>query len=351
MSHPGSVVWPAVLAAVAHSRAAGEDQARRLIRAAAAGYATMAVAAGLFAPAHGSRLHLTATAGYVAAAVAASVAQSANRAAATNAVSHAASVAGGVGQAALERAGTLAFHRAAAVTVGLAASAAAASGLAASLATIEGPSGLLAAWSAAAPGELPDPLPGSRPSLRVYPVNGFLQALVDAILIARAGHVGDPPSSLTLLLARSAEAAGRRRPGTVHDDPREVAARLWVRPDPWRIADPSMPSELSRVRGVVRVEPVDRPVGSAGVEVSVHGRQERVEVTRPRGWRPSVEDLSAKWRLPRPSGPDPLAVTDDLLSGRVRVNDALATWLHGSLLGRGGPVDGIPDVGDPEEET
>src|SRR5581483_10178547 len=119
LTHPGSIVWPVVLAL-------GPE--RRLI-AAAAGYETTARLALAVGVSHRRYWHATATAGTIGAAVAAALALGLDEDGVAGAAGHAISVASGSIQCVLERSRTVVFHRAHAAVTGLNAARAAAAGL------------------------------------------------------------------------------------------------------------------------------------------------------------------------------------------------------------------------------
>lgn len=177
LTHPGSVVWPAVLAL-------GREvplPSRTLIAAAAAGYEAVVLVARAYGPQ--PLHHLTGTAGAAGAAVASSIVLGATAAQAADAVAHAVSAAGGSAQALVEGSGTRLYHRAAAVRNGIAAAVASRSGLTATRRVFEGELGLLAGYASPAPGRLVD---AAQPAVnetcvRPYATSGYYQAAVSAV--------------------------------------------------------------------------------------------------------------------------------------------------------------------------
>jgi 2-methylcitrate dehydratase PrpD len=176
-SHPGGVVWPAVVAA-----SAGRDvQGARAVAAAAVGYEVLVELARLLGPDARRYWHTTAIAGTVGAAAAAAVAAGAEEEAVASAVGHAISVAGGSIQCLFERSDTRFFHRAHAVSTGLACAAAATGGLRSSRLGLEAPRGLLAALG----GEEGDVRPDGAWAIvetgqRFWAASGFAHAAIDA---------------------------------------------------------------------------------------------------------------------------------------------------------------------------
>lgn len=132
-SHPGGVVWPAILAT--------GGTIHDPVRAAIVGYQVMADIGALSWRAVSGLRHATAFAGPAAAAAAALVARG-REDRLVDGVSHALSVAGGVARSLAERRGTATFHRTHAVRTGLAAVEEAIAGRDATVAVVEGPGGL-----------------------------------------------------------------------------------------------------------------------------------------------------------------------------------------------------------------
>ncbi len=179
LTHPGGIVWPAVVAA--GPGIAGRDA----VAAAALGYEIVAAVATLLGRDARRYWHVAALAGAPGAAAAAASASGAGVDEIVAAVGHALSVAGGSIQAMLERSGTRFLHRAHAVRSGLACAGAAAARLGATQLGLESPNGLLAAvgsstdpWS-----ETVGPAPAiGATALRPWAATGFAQAAVDTAL-------------------------------------------------------------------------------------------------------------------------------------------------------------------------
>ncbi|MFC4948863.1 MmgE/PrpD family protein [Pseudonocardia sp. GCM10023141] len=316
LTHPGSIVWPVVLALGAESSAPAET----LLRAAAAGYEMVTAVASVIAPVHGPRLHATATSGGAGAAVAAAVLLDLGPEHVTAAVSHALSMSGGAGQATLERSGTTAFHRAVAATTGVLAARAAQRGLTASLSSLDGPRGLLAMWGGSGPVELPDSPGGlATTSIRPYPVSGFLQTVVAVVVAARAAATGRVRSitvraaSVVLDLTRDS------------GDPRwslvDVVAAAWDSADPYAAADGPAYSRAA-LRGLISAEPDGRSVWAAGVEVVTENERIVRESSDPPGLHPTVAQVQRKWEHLGAGDPaDPCGWAGDLLTGRAAVTE------------------------------
>jgi hypothetical protein len=172
--HPGSVVWPVVLALGAKLGIEGT----RVRDAGIAGYQLMWLTAELLGPDHARQWHVTATAGAVAAAGAASVMYGHDPETTLRALSFALVSLGGLGQAALERRGTAQFTRASASVQGILAAEMARTAVPAPLRPWSGQRGVQTIMSAAhdvisLPGD-----PWANMSIRAFPVNGFLQSAV-----------------------------------------------------------------------------------------------------------------------------------------------------------------------------
>ncbi|MFN2629887.1 MAG: MmgE/PrpD family protein [Gaiellaceae bacterium] len=211
LTHPGGIVWPAVLAA---GRAASGRQA---VAAAALGYEVVTAVATLLGRDARRHWHVAALAGAPGAAAAAASVSGAGADVVTAAAGHALSVAGGSIQCMLERSGTRLLHRAHAVRSGLDCAGAASAGLGATRRGLESPNGLLAAV-----GSDVDPWaepPGGTPalaatSLRPWAATGFAQAAVDAALELGPLPADDVAAVSISLSAGGAALAGNLRPET-----------------------------------------------------------------------------------------------------------------------------------------
>ncbi|GAA1840472.1 hypothetical protein GCM10009687_01880 [Asanoa iriomotensis] len=264
--HPGSVVWPVVLSVPS-------VPGRCVAAAAAAGYEAAAVTATWLGEAAARRWHTTAVAGQAGAAAAAAVLLAGRRdpEAIAAAVGLALTTAGGVGQTMRERSPAAAWHRAAAASAGLEAARAAAWGLTPPEAVLSGDAGVGALFGAA--GEEPRPLAAlGATSIRPYPVNGFAQSAVAALLALRSGSAA--LEGLEVAVApQVAVAAGAERGWW---SLAETVARVWASPDPFRLEQPGSGAPP------VRIHVESRPVESARVWPS--GRpDEAVEVSVPPG--------------------------------------------------------------------
>src|SRR5262245_3070743 len=98
LTHPGSVVWPAVLAG-----ASAGISGRQARRAAAIGYEAVAAIAGIVGSAGITRWHRTALAGHAGAAAAVAAARGGDSERCAEAMALALTMAGGVGQTIVER--------------------------------------------------------------------------------------------------------------------------------------------------------------------------------------------------------------------------------------------------------
>jgi 2-methylcitrate dehydratase PrpD len=309
VTHPGSIVWPVVLAV---STEAGADDRTRLL-AAAAGYETTTRLALALGARHRTYWHATSTAGTVGAAVAAAVACGLGEDGATVAAGHAISVAGGSIQCVLERSRTVVFHRAHAAATGIAAAAAAAAGLGATRAGLEAEHGLFAAT---APGQDPTAVLARRERLaleeltfRFYASTGFAHAAIDAALElapVEPGRVGE----IEIQVPRSAAAIA----GNV--DPRDREEAWWSVPYAvatsllGRSLEDGPPVDDDAIRTLLRktrVVPRDDPSST----VTVDGRSATRRDHRGHHDRPlSDEDLVAKWRILNPEDDPPLHLLD-----------------------------------------
>lgn len=175
-AHPGSVIWPVVLALGAQKKVDGAT----VLRAGIAGYQVMWLTAKLLGTTHARHWHLTATAGAVGAAAAATVIRGDDEERITRALSFALLTLGGLGQAPLERRGSARYNRASAASQGILAATMATTAVPEPLLPWSGPRGVQAVMMAdhelaAVPED-----PWAALGLRIYPVNGFLQSAIRA---------------------------------------------------------------------------------------------------------------------------------------------------------------------------
>ncbi len=176
--HPGSVIWPVVLASATASM-----RGRDVLDAAALGYEVTGALARLFASAGITRWHRTSLAGQGGAAAAALGAQG-DPSVVTEAIALALTTSSGIGQTMIERASASGFHRSCAARNGAAAAEFAVAGIGAPREVLSGPSGLIAATGGNPPDRVPPAATDSwvidEVTLRVYPTNGFAQSAVAA---------------------------------------------------------------------------------------------------------------------------------------------------------------------------
>ena len=257
--HPGSVVWPAVIASAASVQAPGS----RLLHAGVSGYRVAHACAAALGREHASRWHLTATAGALGATAGCAVIRGENADHVGRALSLAAVNLGGLGQAPLERSGAARATRAFAAAQGVLANVLAAGDLPSTALPWSGPRGVQQVMGA---GTLPSTAP-SDPwayiGLRLYPVNGFVNSAVRATAELGATENG-PYEEIVWELPRGAlvmvDTAG-------HGDwwnARLAAARAIGSGSPWFV-DRVGPWDELAVR--VRLEGADLPLGSARVHV------------------------------------------------------------------------------------
>ncbi|MCU1672116.1 MAG: hypothetical protein JWN77_229 [Frankiales bacterium] len=249
--HPGSVVWPVVLAVGAEVEATGDEA----LRAALAGYNAMTGLALQLGTDHARTWHATATCGALGASVSAAMLLRLTADQIHEAAAHAVAMAGGVGQALLERSGTTLFHRIAAAGTGVQAARLAASGVSGSHDPILGERGVVALLAPRArvryePGRVPDALATS--SVRVFPVNGFAQGAV--ALAAQLGREAGPEvDDLAVEVAPAVADAITGAVGGDWWDVRSAVAAAWTSGDPFLLEPSDRSAELrARVRVVPR---------------------------------------------------------------------------------------------------
>ena len=233
LTHPGSIVWPCVLAYGAAHRSG-----REVAFAATVGYEVSTEVARLIAAAGIDRWHRTALAGHAGAAAAAAVARGFDDHDAAQAVALALTVAGGVGQTMVERSRASGFHRACAAQNGAAAVHFSASGMTAPRGVLSGPSGLIAACGGSPDARSPtgvDQAPGIEEStIRVYPTNGFAQSAVAATVRARERFDG-PVTDITVDVNSAVAAQFRAPPANDHWDVLRAVRNAWSTGDPWTV--------------------------------------------------------------------------------------------------------------------
>ncbi|MFC0529310.1 MmgE/PrpD family protein [Phytohabitans kaempferiae] len=280
--HPGSLVWPAVLATAAPGGPLAE--------AATAGYEAAVAVASWLGAGHAARFHATATSGHAGAAAAAAVCLAGGRDpdAIAAAVGLAMTTAGGVRQTIWERGSAGAWHRAAAASAGVGAAYAAAWGVAPPRAVLTGPAGvaaLLAGDPSAAP---PGPVGAlAATAIRPYPVNGFAQSTVDALRALRRA-VGPAVDAVELAVSPLvARACAGPDPWW---DLAGIARRAWAAGDPFQLGAPE-PHLTVTVR-----EEEERPVESVRAWPSGRLAEAVTVAAAPGGPGPARAELAhRKW--------------------------------------------------------
>jgi hypothetical protein len=235
LTHPGSVVWPGVVAEVP-SRCAG----RRALEAAAIGYDVVSAVAGILAASGITSWHRTAIAGPAGAAAAVAAARGHPRDRCAGAVALALTTAGGVGQTILERSSASGFHRACAAQNGIAAVEFSDAGVTAPRGVLSGPAGLVAACG----GTLPDgvdlsgggvaPAAIDAATVRVYPTTGFAQAAVAATCRARE-RLGAGRAVLAVEVHPAVAAQFAGPPANRHWDLLTAVRSAWAGGDGWTV--------------------------------------------------------------------------------------------------------------------
>jgi 2-methylcitrate dehydratase PrpD len=203
VTHPGGVVWSAVVAVALERQASWADT----VDAAVLGYELVVRIAEGFPQPYRQRWHATTVAGTIGAAAAAARLLGGEHSAVLDAIGHASSVTSGSAQAQVERTGTRLVHRAFAASTGVMCARAATSGLDGNEFGLQGDRGALTSASAT----VADAVLRERESLalaetgfRLYPVNGFAHAAIDA-----AGRLGPiRPDELERVTVTIAPAAG-----------------------------------------------------------------------------------------------------------------------------------------------
>jgi 2-methylcitrate dehydratase PrpD len=239
MTHPGSVVWPVVLALAPHDKAL-------VTGAAAAGYEVTCAVAELLGPGAGARWHLTAVAGHAGAAAAAAVALNLDEAAVAAAIGLGLTVAGGLGVTMAQRTTATGWHRAAAAVAGLHAARAARTGVRPPADLVTAPAGLLAAMGGQPQPAVSDHGALARTSLRLYPTNGLSQAAVQAAVRLRASRHHPPPSAVVRVAGTVSSATRPDGPGTPWWDLRRAVAIALLTGDGWQVSSAEFADQARR---------------------------------------------------------------------------------------------------------
>jgi 2-methylcitrate dehydratase PrpD len=207
LSHPGSVIWPVVIALGSESASTGDE----LVRAAILGYEVVGRVACAAGPEHRRLWHPTSTAGVIGAAAAAACLLRLDEDAAVSAVGHATSLAAGAAQALLEGSATKFVHRASAASGGILAARCAGAGLRGTRFGFEGERGFFAATSSVE--RAGDVLTAGEAWVieevvhRYYASNGFSHAAIEAANGLAAEGIGDSIGSVVVTVPEAAIAA------------------------------------------------------------------------------------------------------------------------------------------------
>jgi 2-methylcitrate dehydratase PrpD len=217
ITHPGGVVWSAVIATGLDREVTWEEG----VRAAVLGYELVVRLAEGLPGSHRQHWHATAVAGTIGAAAAAAIMLGGSDQAVLDAIGHASSVASGSAQAQFERTETRLVHRAVAAATGVLCARAAVAGLAGNKWGLQGGRGALSSVSTTvseALGRVHDSLALEETGFRLYPVNGFAHAAVEA-----AGSLGPVDAgeiehvTVTLAPPAATALASNRAPETDED--------------------------------------------------------------------------------------------------------------------------------------
>lgn len=257
--HPGAVVWSAVIATAASAQVSGN----RLLQAGILGYRVARSSAAHLGPEHARRWHVTATAGALGAAAGSSIVLGHNRELVERALGLVVLNLGGLGQAALERSGAARATRAFAAAEGVLAAAMATS----NLPTARHPwSGIRGVEQVLFGGKLHqsnfEDL-GSSLSLRCYPVNGFIHSAVQATAALNSAQLGEVCEIVWELPSQVLGLVDSTDYGDWWNAPL-AAARAFGTGSPWLV---NVPGPWDHLAEIVRLRPVDLPVGSARVYV------------------------------------------------------------------------------------
>jgi hypothetical protein len=234
LTHPGSIVWPGVLA-----EAAAGVAGCRALGAASIGYDVMAAIAGVVGSAGITRWHHTALAGHAGAAAAVAAVRGDDSERCAGAIALALTMAGGVGQTMLERSPASGFHRACAAQNGAAAVEFSGAGMTAPRGVLSGPAGLVAACGGTpvSPADRraePSATAIDETALRIYPTNGFAQSAVEATCRARR-QLGSSDAVLVVEVHPTVAAQFAALPANRHWDLLTAVRSAWAGGDAWTV--------------------------------------------------------------------------------------------------------------------
>ncbi|WP_460849806.1 hypothetical protein, partial [Phytohabitans suffuscus] len=214
------------------------------------------------------------------------------------AVGLALTTAGGIGQTMRERS-PAAWHRVAAALAGLEAARAAAWGMRPPAGVLDGQLGVGRLLQA--PPTTPSPAgPLGRTAIRPYPVNGFAQSAVAAVIALRAEV--SAPDALEVAVAPLVAAACAGPPPWW--DLASTVARAWASPDPFRLAPDRPPprvrvhAEQGRPVQSVRLWPAGRPGDAVEVDAAPGGPGPDTVALAERKWAAAgAPDVRTLWTL------------------------------------------------------
>lgn len=306
VTHPGSVVWPALLA----FGAAYQVPLARLREAAAFGYQVCARMAGLLGSGHRARFHASTTAGTVGVAAAVATVRDLDDDALLTSLLHACSTLGGTAQALRERSRTAVVHRGVAATTGTLAALQTTTAPAVA-APLTGEHGMCAATGTTL--DVDNLEVSMAPvvenlTVRCHPVTGFAHTLVDAILDAgpfaadEVDAIDAEVPGFTLALSESAEPVDARTAAWSLPHAAALAVAGELAPAGGGVAGPSAEAhghrpagrclvwpprdEVEALRARVRLRPRDAAppeLGVAGVVTLADGGERRFARSVPRG--------------------------------------------------------------------
>jgi 2-methylcitrate dehydratase PrpD len=293
MTHPGSVVWSSLFGINIHH----EESRKNFLISALAGYRTGASLASFFGKSHRVGWHVTATAGTFAAASTAATALGLTHAQHIRAIYCAGATAGGIGQAAWERSGAARLNRAVAASSGILAAYYAISNIAVVENLWDGPRGLFELFSINslrdALGNKVDILDGVKTSsLRLFPVNGFVQsAILASTQLSKKLNGGLKSINVEIPVSVLALVDGSR--GGAFWDIRLAIASAWRSKDPMSYI--SEAADIQKLSERVTILGSDLPVGGATVTAETSSGSDHLSILKAPGGDFSSHE-EADWR-------------------------------------------------------
>ena len=289
-THPGSIIWSTALAVTLIN----EESRDHFIKAALAGYRTLASVATFFGAVHRGKWHVTATAGAFASATTAAILLNLSTEQHFQALHLVGANMGGSVLAPRDRSGAAGFNRSAATALGVTSVMAVQAGAQHVSDPWDGPVGVCELFEIARDLKSAERLPDgvSTTSLRLFPVTGFAQAAVLAAANLSARNSWD----LHRLDVGVSGVAIPYLDGTRGGDWWDVRSAV---ASAWRSKNPTILATANELKRMVHVSAIDIPMGGARIIASTDkGEDREIILSAPGGDfndRDEVRWRTTKW--------------------------------------------------------